>query len=113
MIIYERYKNKESLIEWAQRSLTSQELNQFNSAFTLNTELWKSYQLAGMCNTTDIWYSVYSSIFDCNIDIRIGEQLNSIANETLTVHPSFRPWLDRYMADVGSGAVIIKTATNN
>ena len=112
MIIYERYNNVESPMDWAQRVLTPQELVQFNNAFDLNTELWETYRTTGLITKSTIRFTVHSYTYNRNINIPIGEQLVDTGQENLTVAPEFRPWLERYLADV-SNPVVVKTATKN
>ena len=106
-----KYYAAESIDEWADRTLDSSELVAFNTAFTLNHNLWVGYEEQNLVSFTPIYQDVYIAELNETVSIRVGERATLAPGVTLsdvTMDPSWAPWLDRYMLEVQAPEITLE-----
>jgi hypothetical protein len=106
-----KYYAAESIEEWADRTLDSSELVAFNTAFTLNHNLWAGYEEQNLISFTPIYQDVYIAELNETVSIRVGERTILAPGVTLADLPldeTWRPWLDRYISEVNAPEVTIE-----
>lgn len=107
-----KYEASESITDWANRTLSADELLEFHTAFNLNHAQWLGYQIEQKILTADpIYEDVYVPELNETVSVKVGERTTLAAGVTLqdvTLHESWRPWLDRYMFEVNAPEVTIE-----
>ena len=106
-----KYYAAESIEEWADRTLDSSELVAFNTAFTLNHNLWVGYEEQNLVSFTPIYQDVYIAELNETVSTQVGERATLAPGVTLAdlvLEETWRPWLDRYMLETQAPAVTLE-----
>jgi hypothetical protein len=106
-----KYYAAESIDEWANRTLDSSELVAFNTAYTLNHNLWVGYVEQNLISFTPIYQDVYVAELNETVSTQVGERATlapGVALADITLDPSWVPWLDRYIAETNPPEVTIE-----
>ena len=106
-----KYYPSESILDWANRTLTPSELVEFNTAFTLNHTRWVGYAEQNLVSFTPIYQDVYVAELNETVSTQIGERTTLALGVTLadvTMDPTWAPWMDRYMLEVQAPEVTVE-----
>lgn len=106
-----KYYAAESIDDWANRTLDSNELVAFNTAFTLNHNLWARYQEQNLVSFEPIMQDIYVAELNETVSTKVGERTILAAGVTLAdlqLEETWRPWLDRYMSETQAPEVTIE-----
>ena len=104
MQAYIRYYKDNDINSWANATLTSEELAQFQTATTANNNLWQSYMAQGLYTIQGVYETVHSTVLESDIEVMVGQEIIMAAGVTfdsLALHPDYIYWLDRYDQDTG------------
>lgn len=108
MTTYIRYNNTPTIEEWANRTLTPEDLAQFEMALAENNSLWESYFNQGMISASDVFETVFSNVYNTNVEVRIAHKIvvSDTQQNNVVIAPSYVHWLDRFNAEVGNPVII-------
>jgi hypothetical protein len=111
MTAYTRYYDNTSITEWANTSLTPEELVVFNQDFDENTALWATYATSGIISEPQLVYeTVYVPALGIDVQVVVGEKmvLRSDTNiNDLQLSPKWGHWLSRYSTEVAGSTVLL------
>lgn len=101
MYTFTIYNKTPTIKEWAQQTLTSEELVQFTNAYNENQALYRDYEQRGLCKTTKLYHNqVNLSEYDVPLKVEIGQILEVFDTEQVKNYPSYIPWEERYHREV-------------
>lgn len=108
MSSYVRYYREPTIEQWAQNSLTAEELVDFNTALQENNSLWNQYITNGLISIEPIYDTVNDQELNEPLQVKIGEKVvlgptTSISN--LHMADRYRYWLDRFYEENGPDPV--------
>ena len=106
-----KYYPAESMDDWAKRTLTSSELAAFNTAFTLNHARWDGYVTQNLVSVEPIYQDVYVPVLNETVSTQVGDRTTlapGVTLEDITLDETWRPWLDRYIAETNPPGVTIE-----
>lgn len=109
MEAYIRYLKDNNINSWANATLTAEELIQFQNAFTVNNNLWKSYLEQGLYTVQNVYETVHSAVLDSDIEVIVGQEIIMSAGVTLDnleLGANFKSWLDRYSTETGGDILV-------
>lgn len=101
MYTFTIYNKTPTITEWAQQTLTPEELVQFTSAYNENKDLYNDYEQRGLCKTTKLYHdNVNLASYDVPVKVEIGYTLEVFDTEQVKNSPSYTPWEERYHREV-------------
>ena len=106
-----KYYAAETLVDWANRTLSESELLEFNTAFTLNHTQWAEYMSQNLASVEPIYQDVYISELNETVSVQVGERTRlapGVTIEDIALEETWRPWLDRYISEVNAPEVTIE-----
>lgn len=109
MQAYIRYYKDNDINSWANATLTSEELTQFQAALTANNNLWQSYTAQGSYTTQDVYETVHSAVLESDIEVIVGQEIIMAAVVTfdsLTLDTSYAGWLTQYDTETGGDTLV-------
>lgn len=100
MSTYIHYHSNE-MDNWANETLTTEELSQYQSAVNANNLLWQSYQDQGLYTQEDVYKTVYSAKLDTNIEVVIAHKIvmcPGVNLHSLALDANFSTWKHRFLS---------------
>jgi len=109
MQAYIRYYNDNDINSWANATLTSEELAQFQTAIIANDNLWQSYTAQGLYTIQDVYETVHSAVLESDIEVIVGQELimsPGVTFDSLTLDASYADWLNRYNTETDGDTLV-------
>lgn len=109
MQAYIRYYKDNDINSWANATLTSEELAQFQTAITANNNLWQSYMAQGLYTIQDVYETVHSTVLESDIEVMVGQEIIMAAGitfDSLLLDVSYASWLTRYDTETGGDILV-------
>jgi len=97
--------NSNEMNKWANETLTTEELSQYQSAVEANNLLWKSYQDQGLYTIEDLYETIYSETLDANIEVVVGNKITmapGVNLYSLELDSNYNDWVNRFNAEAGN-----------
>jgi len=104
MQTFERLYNINAIENWAQNTLSKEELALFFDAYNKNGEIWALYRAQGKISTTPVFETLYSTVLNSTVEVQVGEKIVLAENVSLTdldMHEDFKYWYNRYTLECG------------
>jgi len=97
------HNNSESIQQWAESTLDTDELTAFNAAAAANEMLWQGYITQGLVEQSrPILKDIYITSLGETVAVAIGDRTTIAAGHSLTeipLDPAWQSWMDRHIAE--------------
>jgi hypothetical protein len=108
MSSYVRLYRQPTIDQWAQSSLTADELANFNAALQENNSKWSQYVVNGLITIEPIYETVNDQELGEPLQVQVGDKVvlaPTTSVSDLTMADSYKFWLDRFYQENGPDPV--------
>ena len=106
------HNNSESIQQWAESTLDTDELTAFNAAAAANEMLWQGYITQGLVEQSrPILKDIYITSLGETVEVKIGDRTTVAAGHSLAeipMDPAWQTWMDRYIAETDPLTIVIE-----
>lgn len=88
----------QNIDEWAVKTLSAEEYENFKLANLENANLWKNYKNEGKVESETVYETVYVTHFDETLEVATESKFK-VLGESVEITPNWQYWIDRFLIE--------------